>query len=80
MTKATRTPERMLTVHEVAERLQVSLRTAYSFLDERGLPFIRITPRIRRVRLSDLEAWERARESRATRQPGDPGQPHVRKP
>ena len=48
--------ERLLTMRELAERLQVSPVTAWRLHAERGLRVIKIGRAVR-VRESDLEAW-----------------------
>ena len=48
--------ERLLTMKELAERLQVSRVTAWRLIAERGLKCIRIGRSVR-IRERDLEAW-----------------------
>jgi excisionase family DNA binding protein len=48
--------ERLLTVKNVCERLQISAVTGWRLYSERGLKVIRIGRAIR-VRESDLQAW-----------------------
>ena len=52
----TTTNERLLTLKEVAERLQISRVTCWRLYAEHGLRVVRIGKAIR-VRENDLQAW-----------------------
>jgi excisionase family DNA binding protein len=47
--------ERLLTIRELAERLRISVGTAYHWLSEGRLPCVRISSRCVRFRESEIE-------------------------
>lgn len=53
----TKTPEKLLTVEEVAEILRVSLTTVYRRIQSGELPYIKLGHRQVRVKPEDLEAY-----------------------
>ncbi len=57
MVTATKTQTKFLTVAEVAQRLNLSLRTSYRL----KLPWVKSSERLKRVRESDLEAYIQSR-------------------
>ena len=57
----------LLTDKQAAEILAVEPRTLRLWRNTRGLPFLKITPRVVRYRRSDIEAWlDRVRKVIAT--------------
>ncbi|MFD2099727.1 helix-turn-helix domain-containing protein [Flagellimonas iocasae] len=46
------------TMDELTERYNVSTRTIYNWIKEKGLPITQITPQQRWVYKEDLEEWE----------------------
>jgi excisionase family DNA binding protein len=53
--------EKLLTVRQVAERLQLSRTWTFRLISSGALPSLKLGPRSRRVRESDLDAFIRAR-------------------
>lgn len=51
---------RLLTDQDVAERWGVSPFTVARLRREGGIPFVHITPRLVRMRVEDIEAYERS--------------------
>lgn len=49
--------DRLLRVHEVASRLNISRSLAYELVATGQIPAIRITERAFRIAESDLDAW-----------------------
>lgn len=62
------TADAFLTTREVAERLHVSERTAWRLIQQGPLPSHYVSPRSRRVRLSDLEKYLATRSTAAAGQ------------
>ena len=53
--------QRLLSVEEAARRLRLSPLTVRDYIRRQGLPAVRLSPRVLRVRERDLEAWLEAR-------------------
>ena len=69
------TPDRLLTVADLAERHSVAVQTVWCWnSNETGPPYIKVG-RLVRYRLRDVEAWERQHERNAL-VPGRPAAPH----
>ncbi len=62
----TKTPEKLLTVEEVAEILRVSLTTVYRRIQAGELPYIKLGHRQVRVKPEDLEAYIEAHRVTST--------------
>lgn len=62
MTTTDETPERLLSLGDLAERWQVSTRTIVRMTDRREIHFIRVGKQIR-FKLSDVLAYEKKRRS-----------------
>ncbi|MBR0204303.1 MAG: helix-turn-helix domain-containing protein [Synergistaceae bacterium] len=62
--------EAWLTVREVCEALKISQATFYRLVNEGGLPEgFEFSPRNKRWRLSDIEAWQTAKKTQAQEVP-----------
>lgn len=54
----------LLTLAQVAQRLAVSRRTAFTLVKAKGFPApVRLSPRMVRYREADLDAWIQSRGS-----------------
>ena len=62
----TKTPEKLLTVEEVAEILRVSLTTVYRRIQAGELPYIKLGHRQVRIKPEDLEAYIEAHRVTST--------------
>jgi excisionase family DNA binding protein len=51
------TADKLLTVEQVADYLNVSKAQTYLLIRRTGFPLIELGPRLLRVRLSQLDAW-----------------------
>jgi len=47
----------LFTVKELSEELGISPRTVFAWKKERGLPFLRLGPRLIRFDIFSVEAW-----------------------
>jgi excisionase family DNA binding protein len=50
-------PERLLTARQIAEYIGVSPKQVYRWVQSASIPHFRISPRVIRFRLEDVEAW-----------------------
>jgi excisionase family DNA binding protein len=57
-------PQQLLTIAQVADRLQLSRRTVYRLVRRGLLRVVHVTPRRVRFRPADLDAYVAAREAR----------------
>jgi len=62
----------LLTVKQAADRLQVKPWAVYDLIRRRELPAIRVTPRLLRIRETDLVDWV-ARQARLQTTAAAPG-------
>ncbi len=53
----------VMTVPEAATYLRMNVKTLYKLIDERRVPYVRITERRLRLRRSSLVAWLASQES-----------------
>jgi len=49
--------DELLTAEQVAEALQIKKSTIYSLVCRRRIPYVKLTGRILRFRLSELQKW-----------------------
>jgi excisionase family DNA binding protein len=56
-------PKKRLTVRDVAQRMGVSEWTVYRWVRTKRLPVLRISSRVLRFNLSDIEAYEKLHTS-----------------
>lgn len=61
----TSTTTDLLDVAGVAEYIGVSRSTVYRWMESGDLPYLAVSPEIRRVRRSDLDAWLDSRRTAA---------------
>jgi excisionase family DNA binding protein len=50
-------PDRLLTPRQLAEYIGVSPKQVYRWVESASIPHFRISPRVIRFRLEDVEAW-----------------------